>query len=244
MIGIITSCTSEMDRLTPQLRQEAYDAYQLVSYPCERSSLTQKRRAALAPLIAEFTKIEKQAHGTIVGIDFALAKQMIDYEIAEGANWHCRFQGIPDSELDFMHQKGWLKQANSALAELVRYDSEKSKLPNWVYVADAGKFRSIARNIYDALTPQCQVVVEQNIPEFSYVHQAMRDLSLKLSNSPYGKHLEIAEEDSEYYRSITVVECSEPLSGQAGRASLRKREAWLVNEIRKLETLARNPRPL
>ncbi|MGC1469518.1 MAG: hypothetical protein WA793_09060 [Sphingorhabdus sp.] len=238
MLGLMASCSSEVNKLNPKLRRTAYDAYQLSTYPCERSDLTQMRRVALQPMIATFAKYEKQASGTIAGTDFALAKQTIDYEIADGANWNCGFDGIPDSELNFEHHKRWLEQANADLAKLTATGSEKSEVPKWINVANAAKFRSIAINIYDSLDPLCPVTVDEGRPDFQEGREAIAALASELSGSPYEQHLEVARADSEYLRSVTVVECSEPLSGEAGRMRVKESDTWVVLQVGQLKTLA------
>jgi hypothetical protein len=220
---LLASCSSETNNLSAPLRQAAEGAYEHFTARCESQLLTERRRDAVKSLASEFTKLEKETLRTLAGIDFMLAKQMNDYKLDNGNTFNCGFPSIPDEQLDFAHEKRWFKGAIAESKQLARSRMRTSELPAWVDVKNAGKFRTIAGDIYSLLDPLCPVSDTQAWSSFeANTQSAMRSLRGKLASSPYLQHLEIAEADANYVRSITVAECAKPTNGEALRSELEK----------------------
>lgn len=238
---LIAACGSETDKLSPDLRHNAERAYEQVHARCERESLTQRRKQALTVLSAKFAKMEQQSLGTLAGIDFALAKQMNNYKQSQSNRWNCGFYGIPDSKLDFAHEKRWLGDAIQSTAKLAGTRGYSARLLKWINVPKAAEFRELAEQVYASLDPQCPMTDEgDSFPASSPARRAIEELGANLSGSSYGRHLEVAEADLDYLHSITSVECSEPAKGRAGAAEVAKVEAALLKAIRELESLTKS----
>jgi hypothetical protein len=238
---ITASCFRETSNLSAELRDEANRAYSDLTSHCERAALTERRNLAWADLTSDFLKLEKQVSGKLAGIDFTLAKQMSTYEAeADGRNnRNCGLYGTLDSEIEFAHQKRWFKSAIEKTEELSQSRLSNSKLPDWLHVKNAAKFREHAYGIMDRLDPQCPPTVEQAVfPADSKARKALNQLRATLSGSAYGKHLEIAEADVEYSHSVTMVECSEPSEGNVGVAEMAAIDQGLVNAVSELSFMA------
>jgi hypothetical protein len=238
---ITASCSRETSNLSAELRYEANRAYSDLTSHCERAALTERRNLAWADLTSDFLKLEKQVSGKLAGIDFTLAKQMSTYEAeADGRNnRNCGLYGTLDSEIEFAHEKRWFKSAIEKTEELSQSRLSNSKLPDWLHVKNAAKFRAHAYGIMDRLDPQCPPTVEQAVfPADSKARKALNQLRATLSGSAYGKHLEIAEADVEYSHSVTLVECSEPSEGKVGVAEMAAIDQGLVNAVSELSFMA------
>lgn len=239
LLLLFAGCSSEVDRLSPALRESAFRAYVQTTVRCERESLTERRRKALAQLSAQFAKFEQQAAGTVAGMDLALAKQKNEAKLAEGNRWSCGFYGIPDSELDFKHEKRWLGEAIAETEKLGRTRLDKAPASDWINVRNAAEFRTLAQKINEAFEPPCGYAAGvDKLPATSPARRAYQQLRTKLSGSHYKKHLEVAEADAAYRQLTDSVECSEDETGNAAADIVRSVETAIIKAVDNLAKLA------
>ena len=174
------------------------------------------RFAMLSGEQASVSAFERRIERTPLHFHLEVARADAAYELSIGGCW-------ADSDVRFanMHVEMTRKSVKAYLERMNTLVASAAPFRRVAPAAQGAKFRFHVRELQEAIHPRCRISnTTENQEIVLPARLEAQRFRNRLRGSPYALHWDIAEADSAYLRSISIVECAAP--DDAPAATLRQ----------------------